>query len=93
MKAVCTFAGLFLFMFTIAAGLTIVASSSAQAGLGNCKTYCAYELVCSDDTGPRCPDPQFPYYLYEMNPYCVGYPELFCPENIDPWVGCCFKCS
>ena len=93
MKKLQTLAAVFLFTFVITAGMIAMGSYDAEAGPGTCKTYCAYELVCSDDTGPLCPDPFFKFYLYEMNGYCVGHPELWCPENVFPWVGCCWHCD
>ena len=87
-------AAIFASVFIMALGLTIgIMVSQAEAGPGNCKTVCVYELVCSTDTGPYCPNPAFPYYMYEMNPYCLGYPALFCPEDVNPPpVGCCSPC-
>jgi hypothetical protein len=93
MRKLSVFSTLFLFAFVMAASMAVTLADNAQAGPGNCKTVCVYELVCSTDTGPYCPNPSFPYYMYEMNPYCLGHPELFCPEDVNPPpIGCCASC-
>ncbi len=94
MKRLSIYSSLFLLAFVAAFSLSMTMGGSVQAGSGNCKSYCAYELVCSTDTGPYCTNPAYPYYMYEMNPYCVGFPQLFCLEDINPPpIGCCSSCG
>ncbi len=86
MKKVVILSGLFLSIFGLTLGLTIGTSDSVMAAPW-CPETCHYDLYCSYNTGPLCPNPARPYYSYTVDG-CQNYPGYYCPLN-GQFYGCC----
>jgi hypothetical protein len=86
MKKTALFSTLFLAVFGLTLGITLMTYEPANAIYG-CTDVCMFTTQCSMDTGPACESP-FPYYVYRVS-YCVGGP-YNCPyvkEQLGCWNG------
>ena len=88
MKKSIFVASLFLAVFGLVTGLTVLSADKVTAGeLCGGEYNCIYELSCTSETGPECSDPNFPYYGYAINGWCTsGNPHHFCPDH---FATCC----
>ena len=86
MKKTVLFSSLFLFVFGLAVGITVLFADNAQA-YSQCAFECLTYTYCSNDQGPLCPENW--YYRYS-SAKCGGGP-LNCPYFRDVFVGCCKK--
>lgn len=88
MKKSAVFSLLFLFCFGLVLGVTTITAEKASA-IELCTAGCVYELVCTDFQGPKCTNPNLPYYMWAMNGQCLdGDPEHIC---LNYFAGCCNK--
>ena len=84
MKKTVVFSSLFLLIFGLAMGITVVMPEDAMA-YEQCTFACLTYTDCSWEQGPLCPANA--YYEYE-SAECGGGP-LNCPYFRDEFVGCC----
>ncbi len=86
MKKATIFSALFLAVFGLTLGITLMTYQPAAA-YQVCEYACLYEYYCSTDTGSQCPG-MLPNYLYRKS-LCSGGP-LNCPYIPNwEWAGCC----
>jgi hypothetical protein len=95
MKKATIFSAMFLFVFGITAGMVVGLNEGAEA-IDQCWGPCMVTNICSLHTGPLCPNPYAPYYVY-VKSLCTGGPKN-CPwvyEQCDCWNGvepCRIRC-
>ncbi len=88
MKKLTVLVPLFVFVFGLAAGITVTMYDQANA-LYMCAEGCSGYYECRlDETGPLCTHPWVPYYRYFV-PTCSGGPGN-CPGT-PYFVGCCME--
>lgn len=84
MKKTLIFSSLFLLIFGLSMGITVVLPEDAMA-YSQCSFECLTFTYCSWDQGPLCPANW--YYRYE-SAKCGGGP-LNCEYFRDEFIGCC----
>lgn len=66
MKRILSVFSVFLLACVISAGFSVVTADNANADLISCFGPQSY-YVFSCDTGPKCPNPNWPYYVYHCD--------------------------